>query len=70
MQVMMDTKSHILDLKELALSVSTDDEHRFELALQLGKLDVALEIARSSETEAKWRTLGDAALNAWRVSDV
>ncbi|RKP07896.1 coatomer WD associated region-domain-containing protein [Thamnocephalis sphaerospora] len=56
------------DLKELALSVSTDDEHRFELALQLDELDIALEIARSVETDAKWRTLGDAALNAWKFS--
>ncbi|KAI8053345.1 coatomer WD associated region-domain-containing protein [Syncephalis plumigaleata] len=49
------------DLKELALTISTDEDHRFELALLLNKLDVALEIARETETDSKWRILGDAA---------
>ncbi|CCG82449.1 putative COPI vesicle coat beta' subunit [Taphrina deformans PYCC 5710] len=52
-------------LKELALSVTTDSEQRFELALSLGRLDVALDIARSVDIENKWKTVGDAALASW-----
>src|SRR5882757_1355472 len=32
--------------KELALEVATDPEHKFELALALGRLQIALELAR------------------------
>ncbi|CAG8532370.1 11890_t:CDS:10 [Rhizophagus irregularis] len=56
------------DLKELALEVSTDIEHKFELAVQLNKLDVAVEIAREADTEAKWKTVGDSALSDWKFS--
>lgn len=52
-------------LKELALDVTTDNEQRFDLALSLDRLDVALEIARSVDIESKWKTVGDAALAAW-----
>lgn len=34
--------------KEKALEVSTDSEQRFELALQLNKLDVAYQLAEST----------------------
>ncbi|TFK47007.1 coatomer beta [Heliocybe sulcata] len=57
------------DLKELALQVATDPDHKFDLAVQLDDLDTALEIARSvpeSEAESKWKTLGDRALGVWR----
>ncbi|KAK0248223.1 hypothetical protein B0A54_08377 [Friedmanniomyces endolithicus] len=51
--------------KELALEVATDDEHKFELALGLGELSVALEMARKGDVEHKWKVVGDAALAAW-----
>ncbi len=51
--------------KDMALEVATDLEHRFDLALNLSELDVALEIARQAKADHKWKTLGDAALNAW-----
>ncbi|KAH0615249.1 uncharacterized protein H6S33_000885 [Morchella sextelata] len=51
--------------KELALEVATDPEHRFDLALSLGNLEIALEIARSADAEHRWKTVGDAALAAW-----
>lgn len=57
------------DLKELALQVTTDPDHKFELSLQLDDLDTALEIARSIpelEAELKWKSLGDRALAVWR----
>ncbi len=54
--------------KELALEVATDPEHKFELALALHQLDVALELARKADIDHKWKTVGDAALAAWDVA--
>ncbi|EJU06310.1 coatomer beta' subunit [Dacryopinax primogenitus] len=57
------------DMKELALEVSTDPDHRFDLAVQLDDLETALSIAQSSpkaEASSKWRTIGDRALAAWK----
>ena len=51
--------------KELALEVATDPEHRFDLALSLNNLPIALEIAREADVEHRWKTVGDAALTAW-----
>jgi hypothetical protein len=56
-----------LNLKELALEVATDMEHKFELAIQLRKLDVAHQIAEVSNAELKWRQIGDFALQEWKV---
>ena len=54
--------------KEMALEVATDPEHRFDLALSLGNLPIALEMARTADVEHRWKTVGDAALAAWDVS--
>ncbi|KAF8425927.1 coatomer WD associated region-domain-containing protein [Tirmania nivea] len=54
--------------KELALEIATDPEHRFDLALALGDLDIALEMARETDAEHKWKTVGDAALAAWNIT--
>ena len=54
--------------KELALEVATDPEHKFELALALGQLPIALELAREADVEHKWKTVGDAALAGWDVA--
>ena len=54
--------------KELALQVATDSEHKFDLAISLGQLDIALEIARETDVEHKWKTVGDAALTAWNIN--
>lgn len=57
------------DLKELALSISTDPDHRFDLALSLDDLDCAVDIARGvpeAEASVKWKALGDRALAVWR----
>jgi coatomer subunit beta' len=61
--------SPFVDLKELALTVTTDPDHKFDLSLQLDDLDTALDIARSVpelEAETKWKALGDRALAVWR----
>ncbi|KIM41967.1 hypothetical protein M413DRAFT_27504 [Hebeloma cylindrosporum] len=57
------------DLKELALRITTDSDHKFDLALSLDDLDTATEIARTvpeNESEVKWKALGDRALTVWR----
>lgn len=38
--------------KQQALAVSTDPEHRFELALQLGELQIAYQLAVEAEVRA------------------
>jgi coatomer subunit beta' len=54
------------DLKELALDITSDDDQRFDLSIQLGKLDVATEIAEKTNSVAKWRVLGDKATAAFK----
>lgn len=54
--------------KDLALEVATDPEHKFELALALNQLSIALDLARQADVEHKWKTVGDAALTAWDVA--
>ena len=41
--------------------ISTDPEHRFELALQLGDLEVALSLAEDAGSTHKWRQLAELA---------
>lgn len=54
--------------KEMALETATDPEHRFDLALSLNNLPIALEIARKADVEHRWKIVGDAALAAWDVA--
>ncbi|BGP53614.1 hypothetical protein JCM8202_002538 [Rhodotorula sphaerocarpa] len=58
------------DLRPLALEISTDPDHKFDLAIQLDDLETALSLARSSPhlgSQAKWRTVGDRALAGWKI---
>lgn len=60
--------------KEEALEVTTDDDHKFDLSLELGKIDIAHSLMQeipsdeknSIDTMAKWKKLSDAAL---KISD-
>jgi len=54
--------------KELALELSTDVDHKFELAIQLGRLDIAHEIVLANDSEQKWKQLADMALSACQFS--
>lgn len=54
--------------KELALEVATDPEHKFELALALNQLDIALDLAKQADVDHKWKTVGDTALAGWDVA--
>lgn len=48
--MLMDFISFCLQgFKQQALAVSTDPEHRFELALQLGELKIAYQLAVEAE---------------------
>ncbi|XP_003746533.1 coatomer subunit beta' [Galendromus occidentalis] len=57
--------AHFLEkqgFKKQALAVSVDPEHRFDLALQLGELQIALQLAQEASSELKWKQLADLAL--------
>jgi len=56
------------DRRAAALAIATDPDYRFELAVQLGDLDTARSIVQESESEAKWKQLGDLALSAGHLS--
>ena len=60
-----------VDLKQLALEISTDPDHRFDLALSLDALDIAFSIAEQTpapENEVKWKAMGDRALSRWKFA--
>lgn len=57
-------------MKEQALEISRDQDQRFDLSLDLGKLDIAYDILKkipavdkdTTDTQSKWKRLGDMAL--------
>ncbi|XP_056139515.1 coatomer subunit beta'-like [Lampris incognitus] len=56
--------AHFLEkqgFRQQALAVSTDPEHRFELALQLEELKIAHQLAMEAESEQKWKQLAELA---------
>ncbi|XP_047248399.1 coatomer subunit beta'-like [Girardinichthys multiradiatus] len=56
--------AHFLEkqgFRQQALAVSTDPEHKFELALQLGELRTAHELALEATSEHKWKQLAEVA---------
>lgn len=56
--------AHFLEkqgFKQQALLVSNDSEHKFDLALQLGDLKTAYDIAKEAESEHKWKQLAEMA---------
>ena len=70
--VVLNANTMLADMKELALSVTTDADQKFELALALDDLSRALEIiesggAKQSGNELKWQSLGDRALASWKI---
>ncbi|XP_055929433.1 coatomer subunit beta'-like isoform X2 [Argiope bruennichi] len=57
--------AHFLEkqgFKSQALVVSTDADHKFELALQLGDLSIAYDLAKDAMNEQKWKQLAELAL--------
>lgn len=53
--------------KEEALKMSIDPDHKFELAIQLGHLDIAHEFAKEADSEHKWKQLGDLAISSSKL---
>lgn len=54
-----------LGYKEEAMAITTDKDHKFELALQLNNLEEAYDIAfNDTENDSKWKMVGDLALLA------
>ncbi|XP_014250764.1 coatomer subunit beta' [Cimex lectularius] len=56
--------AHFLEkqgFKKQALAVSTDPEHKFELALQLGDLEKAVALARDISSKSKWAQVAELA---------
>uniref|UniRef100_A0A665VZF1 Beta'-coat protein n=1 Tax=Echeneis naucrates TaxID=173247 RepID=A0A665VZF1_ECHNA len=63
--------AHFLEkqgFRQQALAVSTDPEHRFELALQLGELKLAHQLASEAESEQKWKQLAELATTKCQFS--
>ncbi|KAH9622387.1 hypothetical protein KSS87_012785 [Heliosperma pusillum] len=59
--------AHFLESRgmiEEALEVATDPDYRFELAIQLGRLEVAKGIATEVHSESKWKQLGELAMSS------
>ncbi|KAM4566870.1 coatomer subunit beta'-like [Odontesthes bonariensis] len=54
--------------RQQALAVSTDPEHRFELALHLGELKTAYDLALEAESEQKWKQLAELATTKCQFS--
>lgn len=50
---------------EQALAIATEPEHKFELAMNLGKLEICYKIALELDHEQKWKLIGDSALSNW-----
>ena len=56
--------AHFLEkqgFRKQALAVSSDPEHKFDLAIQLGDLDTAYSLAKESGSEQKWKQLAELA---------
>ncbi|XP_061993600.1 coatomer subunit beta'-3-like [Rosa rugosa] len=52
---------------EDALEVATDPDYKFDLAIQLGNLEIAKEIATKAQSESKWKQLGDLAMSSGKL---
>ncbi|KAJ3672206.1 hypothetical protein LUZ60_006927 [Juncus effusus] len=62
--------AHFLESRgmlEEALDIATDPDYRFDLAVQLGKLEVAKAIAMEVQSESKWKQLGEMAMSTGKL---
>uniref|UniRef100_A0A0D3BML7 Uncharacterized protein n=1 Tax=Brassica oleracea var. oleracea TaxID=109376 RepID=A0A0D3BML7_BRAOL len=63
--------AHFLESRgmvEEALEAATDPDYRFELAIQLARLDIAqVEIAVEAQSESKWKQLGELAMSSGKL---
>ncbi|XP_025082597.1 coatomer subunit beta'-like isoform X1 [Pomacea canaliculata] len=57
--------AHFLEkqgFKSQAMAVTCDPEHKFELAVQLGDLRIAYDLAKEMQSEQKWKQLAELAI--------
>ena len=54
--------------KDMALDITQDLAHKFELAMTLNNLEVGLELAQESNLEVRWKRVGDAAMSAYDLT--
>ncbi|XP_008777605.1 coatomer subunit beta'-1 [Phoenix dactylifera] len=62
--------AHFLESRgmlEDALEVATDPNYKFDLAIQLGRLEVAKAIALEVQSESKWKQLGELAMSTGKL---
>ncbi|CAL9104963.1 unnamed protein product [Musa textilis] len=62
--------AHFLESRgmlEDALEVATDPNYRFDLAVQLGRLEIAKAIAMEVQSESKWKQLGELAMSTGKL---
>jgi coatomer subunit beta' len=59
----LEARGHV----EKALEIAQDADYRFELAVQLDKVDVAVSIAEQLGSETRWKQLGEMALADGRL---
>ncbi|KAJ6808352.1 coatomer subunit beta'-1-like isoform X2 [Iris pallida] len=62
--------AHFLEsrgMPEDALEVATDPNYKFDLAVQLERLDIAKAIASEVQSESKWKQLGKLAMSAGKL---
>lgn len=55
------------NMLEEALAIVTDPDYKFDLAVQLGRLEVAKAIAEESQSESKWKQLGELAMSSGKL---
>ncbi|CAL9117847.1 unnamed protein product [Musa textilis] len=62
--------AHFLESRgmlEDALEVATDPNYKFDLAVQLGRLEIAKAIAMEVQSESKWKQLGELAMSTGKL---
>ncbi|CAI9288554.1 unnamed protein product [Lactuca saligna] len=52
-----------------ALAVATCPDYRFELDIQLGKLEIVKDIVLVAQSESKWKQLGELAMSTGLLQD-
>ncbi|XP_024518883.1 coatomer subunit beta'-1 [Selaginella moellendorffii] len=66
----LNSVAHFLESRgmlEDALEAATDPDYRFDLAVQLGKLEVAKAIAEEAQSDSKWKQLGELAMSSGKL---
>lgn len=55
------------EMYQLALEITRDDELKFDLALMLNNISIAIDTAEKYGYESMWARIGDYAVERWKV---